>query len=152
MSTNHNKDNSSRSLPRDGLPMPVPRPHSRFSASRSSGGHWLIAVGLAILILAAWMPALPVVTAMAILTLGATDATLARFRGMAAMAPVMLHAATYATLYALFVGATLHAANAASAAPLSGWTLFDLAASILPMGVAAQRIVGAVRQSREFER
>lgn len=120
----------------------------------SATGAASIAFGLSILILAAWIPSLPVITAMAILTLGATDATLARFRGTAALYPVMLlHAATYALLYALFIGATLHATNAAaSTASLSRWVLFDLAASTLPMALAVQRIVGALRHSPELKR
>ena len=127
--------------------------NSRSALPTSSSGVLLIAIGLAVLILAAWIPALPVVTAMAILTLGATDATLARFHGTRALRPViLLHVATYATLFALFIGATLHAVGAASTASLSRWMLFDLAVSALPMAVAAQRIVGALRHSPQLKR
>ena len=90
---------------------------------------------------------------MAILSLGATNTTLDRFRGTPALRPVLLlHGATYAGLYGLFIGATLQAASAASTADLSPWTALDLAASSLPMAVALRRIVSGLRQSFEPDR
>jgi hypothetical protein len=85
---------------------------------------------------------------MAILALGATNAMLARFLGTPALCSVLLlHAATYLSLYALFLGATLHAAAAASTIGLDLWQSLDLAVSLLPMAVAAQRVTGALRQT-----
>jgi hypothetical protein len=85
---------------------------------------------------------------MAILGLGTTNATLTRFHRSAALCPVLLlHAATYLCLYALFLGATLHAAAAASTAGLGLWQSLDLAVSLLPMAVAAQRVTSALRQT-----
>lgn len=127
--------------------------NSRFALPNSSSGTLLIAIGLAILILADWFPSLPVITAMAVLTLGATDATLARFHGTTVLRSViLLHTVTYATFYALFIGATLHAATAESTASLSGWILFDLAASTLPLVLSARRIVGELARSPELKR
>jgi hypothetical protein len=101
----------------------------------------LIAVGLTILIAAVWIPALPVVTAMALLALGATNATLRRFRRSPTLVPALvLHATTYVGLYALCIGATLHAATNPSAQGLGASETLDLAASTLPMAVALQRI------------
>jgi hypothetical protein len=113
----------------------------------------LIAVGLFTLLAAAWLPAVPVVTAMAILALGATYATLARFRGTPAIVPVMLvHTAAYVTLYGLFLGAALHADTAATTAGLSLWAALDVAASAVPMAIALQRIAGRLRQNLEPKR
>ena len=113
----------------------------------------LIAVGLMMLFAAPWISAMPVVTAMAILALGATDATLARFRGAPAIVPVLLmHAATYIGLYSLFIGATLHAAAAASPAGLGLWAALDLAASSLPMAITLQHILSGLRQHLEPKR
>ena len=108
----------------------------------------LIAIGLAMLLAAAWWPAIPVITAMSILGLGATDATLVRYRGTPALVPiVLLHAATYVGLYGLFIGATLHAAGTVSPAGLGLWSALDLAASAFPMAIAMQ-CVGAMLSRR----
>jgi hypothetical protein len=108
---------------------------------RAATGPRMIAVGLAILIAAAWIPELPVVTAVAILTLGATNAVIARFRASPALvAAVLLHAAAYVGLYALFIGATLYAGAHPSAHGLGASAICDLAVSTLPMAVALQRM------------
>ena len=107
--------------------------HSQVALPSATTGPLLIAVGLAGLLASAWLPAVPVVTAMAILALGATDA-LVRFRHSPALLPiVLLHAAAYTALYGLFVGATLHAAATATGHGLNTWAALDLAASTLPM-------------------
>ena len=125
--------------------MSLPLLHSRTGARMSPSGAWLIAIGLAILISAAWIPGVPVVTAMAIIALGATNATFARFHGSPALCPVLLlHAVTYLSLYALFVGATLHAAADASTAGLGLGPSLDLAVSVLPLAVAMQRMGGVL--------
>lgn len=101
---------------------------------------------------APWAPAMPIVTAMAILTLGATDATIDRFRNTPAIVPVLLmHAIIYVGLYGLFIGATLHAA-AASPAGLGIGTALDLIVSSLPMAITLQRILGGLRHGLEPKR
>jgi hypothetical protein len=108
--------------------------HSQVALPSATAGPLLIAVGLAGLLASASLPAVPVVTAMAILSLGATDATLARFRHSPALVPIMLlHAATYTALYGLFVGATLHAAATSAGQGVNAWAALDLAVSTLPM-------------------
>ena len=111
----------------------------------------LIAVGLAVLLAAAWWPAVPVVTAMALVAFGATGATLARFRGRPALLPVLLvHLAIYGALYALFVAATLHASTQGNA-PVGLPAAIDLAVSVWP-AVAAVGLVGDVlRDNRSAE-
>jgi hypothetical protein len=113
-----------------------------------------IGVGLAILLAAMLCPGLPAVTGMALVALGTTQVTLARFRGTAAIVPVtFLHLATYGGLYALFVGATLHAATCrvdtahqfmaltiGGQSPPYALALIDIALSIVPIGLALQSV------------
>lgn len=92
-----------------------------------------IGLGLALLLGASWWPIVPVVTATGLVILGATGATLARYRSSAALLHILLvHWVNYASLYALLLGATLHAAATRPAnahLPLA----LDLAASLLPI-------------------
>lgn len=84
-------------------------------------------------------PDLPAATGMALVALGATQVTLARFRGTAAIVPVtLLHLAAYGGLYTLFVGATLHAATTRPNAMLGAAATADIALSIVPIGLALQ--------------
>ena len=70
-----------------------------------------IAAGLAILAAAMLSPGVPAVTAISLVILGATSATMTRLRGHAAFLPILTaHAFVYGSLYALFVGSALHAA------------------------------------------
>jgi hypothetical protein len=105
----------------------------------------LIAVGLAIQLAFVWWPAAPVVTAMALVALGATGATIVRLANHRA-APLLVaaHLLVYGSLYLLFVGAVLHAAAAASPRGLELRLCLDLAASIWPMAVAGKLAVAAV--------
>lgn len=106
----------------------------------------LIGVGLALLLFYTWLPALPVVTAMAILTLGATHATIERFRGSPARMPILLlHATTYAALYGLFIAATLHPAASQSVVSLNAVVFADIFLSTLPICIALRHIAAAVR-------
>jgi hypothetical protein len=108
--------------------------------SKRSGslGPACILLGLCMLLSAEWWPAAPVVTGMAIVALGATCAMLARVRRSPARLPAMLvHLAVYGSLWAIFVGAALHAANTRSGPRLNAATIFDVVLSILPMGLAA---------------
>jgi hypothetical protein len=102
-------------------------------------GPALIAVGLAVLAAAMIWPAVPAVAAMAVVALGATGVTLARVRRAPAFLPtILLHLAIYSGLYALFVGATLHAVatQAAGAGGLSAVQGIDLAVSLVSMATA----------------
>jgi hypothetical protein len=106
----------------------------------------LIAIGLGGLIASAWLP-VPVVTAMAVLTLGVTEVTIDRFGHSAALLTIIaLHSVIYAGLYGLFIGAALHAATSASVAVRGGSPLVDIAISSVPMAVALQRAVTALRR------
>lgn len=114
----------------------------------AAAGPRLIAVGLAILIAATWIPTLPVLTAMAILTLGATDSTVLRFHRSPALASVLiLHAATYATLYALFVGAAFQLGFGAASPRISLVNVLDLFLSLLFLAAAARQIAAALRRA-----
>ena len=127
--------------------------HSQVTLPSATAGPLLIAVGLAGLLASAWLPAVPVVTAMAILALGATDAMLVRFRHSPAFVPIiLLHSAAYAALYGLFVGATLHATATAAGQGVNAWEALDLAASTLLMALALQRIGSAIRRQFSPER
>jgi hypothetical protein len=109
-------------------------------------GPALIAAGMSILLLGVCFSGLPVVSAMSLVTLGATDVTLTRFRGSWALVPVVLvHSTTYGGLYAVFVGSALHAVTASSAASSVMTTFLDLAASTLPAAAAVRRIVVGLR-------
>ncbi len=112
--------------------------HLQVAVPTATAGPLLIAVGLGGVLASTWLPAMPVVTAMAILTLGATDAMLVRFRHSPAFVPIiLLHAATYAALYGLFLGAALHAATTTAADHgLNAWAVLDVAASTFPMAFA----------------
>ena len=131
---------------RDAHPVSQFRKHS-CAAFRSET---YIGVGLAMLIVAVWWTGAPIVTAVAIVSLGATEATLTRFRNTTALLPItIVHGATYAGLYGLFVSATLQAAGTTSAASGPYAVVLDIAASVLPMGLAVQHISnGLLRPSR----
>jgi hypothetical protein len=111
-------------------------------------GPVLIGIGLAILFAAAYCPSAPVVTAMAIIALGATDVMASRFSASTAALPIMfLHGMTYLLFYALFVGARLHVPTSAPTPNVNIPALLDLAASAFPMTVAVSRIWSCLRQS-----
>ena len=113
-----------------------------------------IGIGQATLIAAMLWPGLPAVSAMALVTLGATDVTLARFPRSAAMLPILVcHAAVYGGLYAIFVGATLDAAASREGAAHQLNYIFgvDLALSIIPIGMAVERAWHVVSDSRLSE-
>lgn len=104
------------------------------------GAPALIAFGLAVLMASIWIPVLPVLTAMAVLALGATFATLVRFRDSTLrMTAIVFHAVTYAMLYALFVGAVFHSGTG-SASQVGLLGVLDLALSWLVLTLAARQI------------
>jgi len=119
------------------------------SAGAGQAAWWgptLIAVGLAILILAPWWPAAPVVSAMGFLTLGATGATLARFGRSPILRTILpVHMVVYAGLYVLYFGAVCHAAGTADDGGWSAARIADLAASVWPMIAALRLSIAALR-------
>jgi hypothetical protein len=114
-------------------------------------GPILIGAGLLLLSSSICWSTLPVLTAVALISLGTTDTTLARPFAHARLFPLaIMHAATYTTLYALFLGATLHAANANSSQ--ASWPLvLDIAVSLLLMALAAKRICTHLLQTIESQ-
>ncbi|MCC7475787.1 MAG: hypothetical protein IT425_10345 [Pirellulales bacterium] len=106
--------------------------------SFNAHGPLTIAAGLIPMILSPWLTAMPLVTAMALVALGATEATITRFRSSPNRGWVLaIHATCYAGLYALFVAATL---DQIARGFLGGWAAADLALSVPPV-VAASRMV-----------
>ena len=123
----------------------------RSSTRAFTTGQAAITFGLALLVVNAWFPAGPVVTAMSLVALGATNATLARFRGQAALIPVItVHLATYGGLYALFVGATMHSA-VYSESGLGTLAAIDLAVSTLPMALVLSRTLSNLPRAADPE-
>jgi hypothetical protein len=81
---------------------------------------------------------------MAILTVGATEATLTRYRHSPVLPTLMLaHAAVYFSLYATFIGATLYVPAGLPGRTLSVRLALDLVASIPLMAIALRRVVAA---------
>ncbi len=111
------------------LPLPSAAQASEWSPAFLGGG-------LLVLAASSFLPGLPTVTGMALVGLGATGSTIARFRGPPALVPVLLlHLAAYGGLYALFVGATLDVAWRSS--PLiEVLSLVDLAMSFWPVAAS----------------
>ncbi len=122
------------------------QPPTAIRAAQTAPG--LIGIGLSVFVLSVWWPVVPVITAFALVALGATGSTLTRFRGRASGAPVlMLHLAIYGSLYALFIGATLHA-HARDDAGSGHLAAVDLVASIWPVAIATRLVVGRLLDSR----
>lgn len=83
---------------------------------------------------------------MSLVALGATAATSKRLRQSPARTPLLLsHGLVYSAIYLLFIGSTLDAATRL-AGGLSPFARLDLAASLMPMAVAAGVIAAAIRQ------
>jgi hypothetical protein len=119
-------------------------PSSRLSSDTFSPV-W-IGLGLTIVILGAFYPNAPVVTAIALISLGATEALVSRGHWPpSAVSLILLHSISYTLLYALFIGARLYTPAGTSAAPLTLLTSLDLVASTLPMAVALRRILACLR-------
>jgi hypothetical protein len=122
----------------------IPR---RDSARVQRGWHtsqYLLAAGLVGLVVGAYFPAAPVLTAMALVTLGATVITVDRFAGRPPAGLTFAgHAFVYGSLYFLFVGAVLPSAAFARGSVLSIGLWLDLAASIGLMAISARRLLAA---------
>lgn len=116
-------------------------------------GTALIAVGMTLLGMAMCWPKLPAITAMALVALGATEVTLSRYGGTrVAAVVVLLHAATYGGLYALFIGATLAAAATSPAGGIGTSTVLDLIFSTIPAAAALRRICVGIESQLLSER
>lgn len=111
-----------------------------------------IAVGLAVLVVGSWYPDAPSITAIALIALGAIETARLRFIGTPALLPIIvLNASAYAGLYGIFIGARLHSAAVNSSGGVAIAALFDIAASVLPFGIAAQRVCNALASITQSE-
>jgi len=114
------------------------------SQNHSNGlGPLWITIGLAIMVVGAFYPNAPVVTALSLIALGATEVAVSRRHESPSPVPIVLiQGTTYALLYALFIGARLHTHGEALAGPL---TMLDLAASMFPIAIVLRRILACLR-------
>jgi hypothetical protein len=99
----------------------------------------VIAVGLVVLLANSFWPALPVMSGISLVALGATLSVVTRFRSSPAR-PYLIaaHSFVYFTLYLLVIGAVLHASMAQPGDGLRLVQAIDLLLSMVPM-VAAIR-------------
>jgi hypothetical protein len=108
-------------------------------------GPVLIAVGLGLLIADGYCRAMPVISAVAIIALGATRVVGLRFgNSPARQALVAAHLVVYSSLYLLFVGAVIHAAFVKPAAGLSILQAMDLTTSALPIIASIRIALGSI--------
>lgn len=85
---------------------------------------------------------------MALIALGATEITLARFRGTIGFLPVIiLHGTVYASLYALFIGARLVAAGHSTGPTFGHPAALDVVTSVIPAVLVTGRLAIGLRQS-----
>jgi hypothetical protein len=132
--------------------MRLPLLQSPAAARSVSWGPAWIGIGLGLLVANACSPAVPVVTAMALVALGAIGVTMNRFRGTRHGNPlVAINLLVYFCLYALFIGASLHPLNLRSERHLDRLQWIDLAASIAPMAIALDRAWRAFYRSESAE-
>jgi hypothetical protein len=122
------------------------------SAMRSNAAAAMIALGLGFLVAAAWWPAAPAVTAMALVALGATALALPRLLQLQ-FAPVLImaHLIVYGSLYFLFVGAVRHGATAGAQLGWHFWQSLDVAASVGPMAWAVGSALAAIFSRKSGE-
>lgn len=105
-----------------------------------------VGTGLVVLMASVAWPAVPPVTGMALVVLGATAATIERFRNGTALLPILLaYGAIYGGLYAMFIGAVLMS-HVGPANQLAWRAAVDLVLSTLPMAAAIGLAVDAVRE------
>jgi hypothetical protein len=114
------------------------QPSPRLSASIDRAPGW-IGLGLTLVLCSFAWPLAPVGSGLAFVALGATQAMQARLQqAQVSAAWLVVHTLVYASLYALFVGAALHAALPAG---LGVWRAFDLAASAVLMTIIVRRVI-----------
>ena len=109
---------------------------------------FLVSLGLTLLIASSFWARTPVITAIAIVTLGATDLTIQRFRRSTAyLGVIVLHAITYTGLYGTMVGARIHASASSPYPGMIAWLVADFTCSILPICLAARACLAALQES-----
>jgi hypothetical protein len=105
----------------------------------------LIAVGLSVLLAQIYWPVFPVVTAVALIALGATIVTIARLdRTASTRSGIAIHLFVYASLYLLFIGAICDAAIRGSSGGLTLAQTIDLGLSAGVMAFVARLCVTAI--------
>jgi amino acid transporter len=104
-------------------------------------GPTLIAIGIGILIAAPWWPGLPVISAVAFVSFGATVATADRIRNLPNKSGLItIHTMLYVALYFLFVAAVFQMdLRPDHQRSLMRWA--DLAVSIAPMAAVLRRTI-----------
>ena len=108
----------------------------------------LVSIGLTLLIASSFWTRTPVITALAIVTLGATDLTILRFRRSTAyLGVIVLHALTYTALYGTMVGARIHASASSPYPGMSAWLVADFVCSVLPIWLAIRGCLAALQES-----
>jgi len=116
-----------------------------FALKAEQAGPVLIAIGMLVFLTAAWWPAVPVIGAMSLVALGATLATIARFRGMAPLRGIVaIHLAVYLSMYALFLGAVLNVPTAELSLSIPFLQIADLAMSVLVMAFVVRLSLTAI--------
>lgn len=126
---------------------------STFAERTSRGGPRWIAAGLVILLTGACWPAVPVVTAMALVALGATKTVIARFRDSNALrSAIAAHLFAYASLYLLFLGAVCHAGMTGPEDGLTFLQGIDVGVSAGLMTVAARLGLAAMTGAENVAR
>jgi hypothetical protein len=108
-----------------------------------------IAIGLVVLIAAAYMPTLPVTSAMALVAVGATGALCSQFaKSQLASAAVVIHVFVYVSLYLVFVGAVIHSAMSAPSSDIHFFLMIlDLGASALLMAITVGKAVETIYEA-----
>jgi hypothetical protein len=119
---------------------------SRSASPASRPDVALIALGLALLAANIYWSAPPaVVSAVAIIALGATYATTRRLAGATNRCWIItIHLFVYFALYLLFVGALWHAALQSPRGSIGLLESLDIAASLVPMGLVVRRSLAAI--------
>jgi hypothetical protein len=121
-------------------------PHDQPNSVANSG-QWLIAFGLAILIGGSRLPFVPMLTAMALITLGTTRITVCRFGRQSVFEFLLLgHLGIYFALYVLFLGALWHSPTSNLVFQPSMSHMADLAVSAGTMAVVLRTSFAALRQ------
>ncbi len=110
-----------------------------------------IAVGLVALTASAYVPALPVLSAMALVAAGATAALCTRlaYSQHAALA-IAAHLCVYVSLYSIFVGAVIHEALSGAQKGIAGLWMIDFGASVVLIAMALRKAVGTILGSAAF--
>jgi hypothetical protein len=116
-------------------------------ASSPVRGQLPIALGLALLITAGWLPGIPELTAMSLVALGTTLAMIDRYgRHPAFRLLLIAHLTIYVALYLLFLGAVEHRSLMNQGASWGLVHSLDLAISAGMMAAAVRNSLAALRR------